>query len=447
MSQPWTITVSQQGQVSLASGLDSQDGSVSLAAGSLALNPAPANAPTLQTLGPSNPSLQNVTTYPAPSLTLPAGVNTSVTAQGRVTLQVYANDSSGRDLFVQWAASGGNVSFPGPERMTWDATNQRWTSLWEWQPPLGALPNQTYNINCSLGDGVNATILPSATQNVNDAPLSTILYLDMNGPVATPLELWKINSDGSSPVRIGLYAANPGQSAGWGTIGLSRDGTKGVMCGNGAATVFSLTSGAVLSRWLPSAGSDNVDFASISPVGNQVIYADILGIENIQRVIVSDLKGGSQVQIPLTGNVEQVGQQDQPVSWSPDSTKVFFPTVNGSSPGQILNVATQTFTPVNTGSLVPLLAQWSPDNWIYFVAQNGGGLYRVQPDGTQLSGPITLPPGMASIGSFSMSPTGSKIAVFDTSGTIWTMNTDGSSPSALTTIAYSSWVSQLSWSE
>jgi prepilin-type N-terminal cleavage/methylation domain-containing protein len=445
-AQPWTITISLQGEISLASGVaDSQPGAITLSSDGLPITTPPATPPTVAVLPASEPVEQNLASYPPASPAVPAGINTTVTTDGRVTLQVYATDASTRDLYVQWNATGGNFSFPGPEHMTWDATHTRWTSQWEWSPPFGAVAGQTFGLNCSLGDGLTAAIVPQSSQTLKSSVVLPIYFIDLNGPTATPLELWRINSDGSSQTLMGIYPLNVGGPSGWGTIGLSPDMSKIVLSGNGAATVMSTQNAAVLSQILPSSpGAVNIDYASVAQSGTKMVYAEVSGTEQLYTVIVSDLNGGNSFSIPRVGS-DIYGLISEPYSWSPDQSKVLLHPMQGESHADVLNIASQSTTSLNTGAVSPTLMHWSADNWIYFVEAGSNTLVKVLPDGTNMSAPIPLPGGMSSIQSFSISPSGAQLAIMDGSGQLWCMNNDGSSPALLTSVVFSGWGTQLTW--
>ncbi|MEW6283747.1 MAG: hypothetical protein AB1758_34365, partial [Candidatus Eremiobacterota bacterium] len=49
--------------------------------------------------------------------------------------------------------SAGAFSASGPQPMDWDYRRGLWTSTWEWRPPPGAVPDQQFQLDCTVTDG------------------------------------------------------------------------------------------------------------------------------------------------------------------------------------------------------------------------------------------------------------------------------------------------------
>ena len=443
IAQPYTISISPLGQVSIDSGLAGQNGSVAITNSDITLSTPPAAAPTLAALPPSNPLGTSVTLTPDPPSTPPSGINTTVTPDGRVSLEVYATDSSSRDVYVQWRAAavgggdGGNFSFPRPERMSWDGRNQRWTSWWEWAPPASATPGQVFALNCTLGDGTVATVMPQSGLTFQSIHSIPIYYVDYNGP-GPSLRLCRIESDGSGKTVLGTWS----NWSAFQVVSLSRDLTKLTLSGSSLISIVDVKSGATVGTIYPTGGTF-CNYAAVSPLGNKIVYAECTRNASnwavVSRVVVSNIDGTNPIYFSHTGTDRF--SLYEPYGWSPNQSQV---VVRGTTtmPAAILDVATNSETPLNTGGRIPTQIHWSSDNWIYFHtnygaavggARGSGAMYRVRPDGTNLTN-IPLPAAMTCMDSFTVSPTGSQLAIYDTSLHLWTLNADGTGAGIITSI-------------
>ena len=443
LGQPWTITVSQQGLVTTGKGLDNQDGSVADIAGTLAVGAMPM-APGAQALGASNPNLQTMSVLPVPpsSGILPLGANVSVSAGSYITLQVYATDNSGRDLFVSWTGSGGNFSFPAQERMQWSDAQQRWQSNWQWSPPNGAPVNSTYSLQCSLGDGINATIIPAAGQTAL-VPATYPIYL-----TGVTQGFVRINPDGSGFQQLNTLLHTTGQSPA--SLGPSADGTKFLadvkINGGSGPSILTLTgkNGDIINTFV---APTMALWARLSRSGNKICYA----LDTPPGTIVANGDNSNPVGIYPAG-----AEVYTPAAFSPDASQVAL--VNGTTgpsntTGQLLVANSDGSGASQVPNAVPVVTGWytgfqgyavqsGQDGFIYY--QEGLQVVRIWPDGTQKSTlPVATPSGQ--VAGFSLSPDGTRMVQGDAnSNTLIVSDLNGGNPLQLP--VPSDWWYDVRWS-
>ena len=111
----------------------------------------------------------------------PIGLETAV-ALRRAGVPFVHLEAGAIGATMGWWAPGTRY-FSSPERMRWDAAAQVWTSEWCWRPPVNAPVDATYTLNCSLGDGIVANMVPvpSVQTVVKVVPPGTLAWIHHNG--------------------------------------------------------------------------------------------------------------------------------------------------------------------------------------------------------------------------------------------------------------------------
>jgi Tol biopolymer transport system component len=143
----------------------------------------------------------------------------------------------------------------------------------------------------------------------------------------------------------------------------------------------------------------------------------------------------------LTNNAVS-GVRDLDPTWSPDGTKIAFPSYrdNGGRDSEIYVMdadgTNQTRLTYDSNDLrVPSDPDWSPDGKkIAFYSYSAGvyrsEIYTMNPDGTALEN-LTNTPDREEFGP-RWSPDSAKIAYYDSGEDIWVMNSDGTKQTNLT---------------
>lgn len=329
LGKPWCIAISPSGQVRLTQGLAGAAAGLESTQSLGIANPA--TPPSASALPACNPSVQSLSLTPTPPSNPPGGVNTTVVAGQRLTLTLKAVDPSGRDLFTEWsctptnpACGPGSFSFPGKQRMTWDAAAQLWTSSWDWVAPLNAQPGDKFNFQATLGDGLTALVVPQTQPQILTIPHEELYGLINAGLVA------RCNRDGSNLTRL-VTAAGGGLA-----IDVCPDGSKLISNNPIGWTIYSATTGALLASANPPGCAGSA--AAISPRGNRVATWRLAGAQ--YQLETFDLDGGaSQMVVPVSQNLIPGGFDGQSLRWSPDQSQLAFiaSTTTGSEELWLVN--------------------------------------------------------------------------------------------------------------
>jgi prepilin-type N-terminal cleavage/methylation domain-containing protein len=171
ISDPYTITISTQGQVEVVPGLLEGDPQLVRSYRQLGRTERVAAAPS-QYRGPNRPPeliAPKVIIDPPPDRKV-IPVLTSVDAaialapSGQVSLTFFARDPDGDQLTCVWESTppGGRWTLPST-RMRWSYERSAWYRTAIWKPPANALPNTRFRLYCHIQDGRGKEIVPSAS--------------------------------------------------------------------------------------------------------------------------------------------------------------------------------------------------------------------------------------------------------------------------------------------
>ncbi|MGW6919560.1 hypothetical protein ACWGB8_38010 [Kitasatospora sp. NPDC054939] len=350
-------------------------------------------------------------------------------------------------------------------------------------PLLAGCGAQPGEIPYSAIQGNSPTPTPSATPAVAVAapsagPAAAQAVTARNGLIAGRVLLdadsrssaiFTVAPDGSSEQRLteppeGARDDHPDWSPDGGTLVFDRtpDGSTATRlwtvsaAGQGARQI-----GALCETGAIDCANESESSPAFSPDGKMLAFSRTWGSidESSGSIQFSDLyvmaPDGTNAQrlTFLTNDKPYSGRIDNP-SWSPDGTQLTF-EYRTSGTGQPANGRAVFVVNADGTGLRQLTpwdlragerADWSPDGTqIVFTtfpagADNtpGGGIYTVRPDGTAI-GALTPSPSDASYGLASYSPDGRSIvfaqAAADGTAELFTMNSDGTSPTRLTNTA------------
>ena len=354
LARPWTIGITPGGDISVNAGLPAlQPGTVALSDAALSVghdqgaplpvSPMPAfNYQCLPTA--SNPTPPAACgcwfspTPPDPALLNP-GVNMTLEPGQLACMAVNVSDTSGRDLYVQWTCtpsthnsattypSAGNFSFRTAERMNWDATQQVWTSKWDWLCPINARNNEQFTFTCQFGNGTAMASYPQSSHTiealkgphlwVTTASSAMIFGGPITfGPPRIRGGIFKGKVDGSA-----LRALAPADAY---CISVSQDGAfvvEGSPGGPGGDQfrILSGFSGQPLYSFTVPGFFGSGGQAVISPRGNRLALATLIG--GRAQLQVGPVAGPwPTISIPLAASITGM-------AWSPDEKIIAFAPV------------------------------------------------------------------------------------------------------------------------
>lgn len=215
ISDPYTITISTQGQVEVVPGLLEGDQNLVHSYQRLPRTERIAFTPA-QYRGPNRPpeliAPKLVIDPPPDRQAIPvltsADPAIAMAPTGQVSLTFFARDPDGDQLTAIWESTpGGSWSIPGT-RMRWSYSKNAWYRTAIWKPPANARPNSRFRLYCRIQDGRGLEIVPSASTtlgypgatadgiDVTIIPTLRLAYKDAGGGLSAA------NFDGSASTSI-----------------------------------------------------------------------------------------------------------------------------------------------------------------------------------------------------------------------------------------------------
>ena len=206
VDSPVTLQLSKSGHLQLLPGLAGAPPSLSAGMGSYTGPVTDSPFPTGS--GNAPPVIRSVEVDPEPEPgTLPPGIDATVAVHGYLTLQLEATDPEGEPLQVEWEsvdvhnASAPPGVFSSPVRTEEKLEGGVYRSVWEWRPPLSAVPGDQYELTVTVTDpgGASDTDKVGAAGQILTLERGTILFVDdRNGN----REIYTMNSDGTNEMRL-----------------------------------------------------------------------------------------------------------------------------------------------------------------------------------------------------------------------------------------------------
>lgn len=314
VSDPYTITITTQGQVEVQPGLVGGSAGLVQSYRSLPRPDRVAFTPPLY-VGPNRPPVlapPKLVIEPNPNQELNACVDPTLPAitmleDGQVQLTFFAVDPDGDRLQAAWQskcvepATGcgdGSWSTP-PARMRWSYTHHAWYRTSTWTPPPEALPNYRFLLTVEITDGRGGLLSPSASTAIGypgavaigiDVRILPRLRLAYN----TSSGLKAANFDGTAPASI-LTAAqlNAGTPAKMSWAG-------GLLYINGTKPLFL----DALDGTLPGPVGNDTQFDGIAVRGLSVTSGGLIGLVEhgtdleVQRMDPPPVSGDLRVKTP-----------------------------------------------------------------------------------------------------------------------------------------------------
>lgn len=323
--QPFTVSLDPTGTVFLDSGLPDANSSVALPAGGAQPAMPPAAPPPLVSTANTDPVIEEIQVLPVNNAGLASSFNTSVAANGYVTLIVRASDADGDKLSCSWACSQGSKSgkasavshLPGGGQLAWDPRENVWKSVWVWNPPPDADDDDAFTLNCTVvddrGGSVSAAGASGLTMNVRNAGKVAFSGPDLAAG-STVGEIFVCNPDGTGARRLTNNTVDDRQPC------LSPDGTKIVFSSqlNGGSFyhIFRMNVDGSGLEQLTGDDGTNHTCPVFSPDGTQIAFAKDDG-----KVYKRD----------ATGAVTELAQGSNP-AWNPvvGNNSVAFLGTNGN---------------------------------------------------------------------------------------------------------------------
>lgn len=426
ISDPYTITISTQGQVEVVPGLLEGDAQLVQSYQRLPRTERIAFTPSQYRGDNRAPELiaPKVIIDPPPDrkvipVLTSADPAIALAPTGQVSLTFFARDPDGDQLTSVWESKpGGTWTIPST-RMRWSYARSAWYRTAIWKPPANALPNSRFRLYCHIQDGRGLEVVPSASTtlgypgatadgiDVTIIPTLRLAYKDSGGGLSAS------NFDGSASTSIlsnsKLKAGDPSRLS-WsrGQHGLlyqngskprflgALNGEDPQQVGNDTAFAGSLnglvTQGTRLYGLVESGGTQKIQSMPAPPVGGDVTVQNEVvipgGTGDLDGLVASDSEhtlmttdgAGKFVFVylndPVTCSVVS-GPAMKSLMVSPDSKSVYglaadgsiqcCPlTLDGGGGSATLGTATQVLGP---GCLLPSL---SPDG-TFLVYKDGAG--------------------------------------------------------------------------
>lgn len=414
VGSPWTVTVTDAGEVSLRQGmvrgtlpdetqLDYPGPPVRLAA-------AGARA------GPMAPQITSLDSRPhANPLSIPPGCDATVPLDSHLSLTLTAVDPDGDQLFCQWTADGGAFSSASQDRMVWDVASASWKAEWQWRPPGTAAPGDRYELTYRVYDSRGQVAAPfgAAILTVEATPVDRLVFTRENPPGASG-DLWIVNSDGTGLRNLTNSPANENIAS------ASADGTRLSYFYGATGNCFVMNVDGT--NRVQVAGGGNYD-PVLSPQGNLVAFTwravgsdyQIWGMlpDGSNRHAIADMTWTGGLSTNMSGLP----------SFSPDGSRLVYAkhdatwdlytvNVDGTSPTLLASTPGTDQKPV-----------WGNDGWIWFVSDQDGNqeIYKVREDGSSLTRVTNSPEDDEFVGA---SADGTRISSVR-NGDIYMMDADG----------------------
>lgn len=406
LEEPYTISVSLQGDIRVQRGLTAASG-VNLQGG----GDGKAQPPVLSLGANGDPVVDpsEVLVQPLPpASSLPPGIKALVALDRFLTIQVSATDPEGDPLSARWRCTGGSFSLPSPRPMTWNPHSQRWETRVEWRPPSTATVGQVFELNCDVQDDRGGSITVGgnvvSALKVQTAPSGKLVADYRYGTVISIF-----SPDGSGMREINLPD----------TVCML-SGTP-----DGERLLFAFWSGAAFAGTI---GASNLDGTNLR------ILADLRG--TIGSLCDPSVAPSGRIAAWSSGGVVVMngdGTNPQTITsggdhycprWSPDATKVLY----SQADYEIFRVDADGSNQVDLGP--GTAPTWSPDgtrvlfrrsDGTYLMNQDGTGVQKISNDSSPNSGDC-----------LAWSPDGSQVAWVNNNDVV-VANADGSSPKVVAT--------------
>ena len=408
LGDPYTISLSLQGDVQIVKGLPCSDGSVALdGTGLTTRSTLPAVSSGANSNPQVNPSECSILPAVDPSL-LPSGVGALVPVDRFLTLKIQATDPDGDPLRIRWTTTGGAYfSDSGEFRpMEWNQSEQRWEYTVEWRPPSTALPGDPFQLSCEIQDGRggSATVDSSALAalSVRSSQRGKLVTTYRYGSVVTIC-----NPDGSGLREINM----PDTIC---SISATPDGER---------LVFSYWGGGPYYGSIAAINLDGTNHRILNGLGD-LCEPDVAPSGRVVTMQANGLRlmnGDGSNFTNLTNSL-----YDEYPRWSPDESKIAFARL---ATGKVM-----TINPDGSGPTV--LAdgegpQWSPDGSKILYKQSDG-VHCMNADGTNPTLAVSCSSSCLS-NSCCWSPDGSQIAYLD-GNDVWIADADGSNGKKIITL-------------
>ena len=375
-ADPWTVQVSQAGDISLQKGLPDNPG----VEGPTASAPTTGQLPTLSVASGEPPEILEVRGLPEYQEDMPAGIDAMIPEQGVLSLQVKAWSPDGEPLYAKWSGPG-QFSSQEPIPLEWEPLEGVWKGTVEYRLPTTLHQGDDLTLRVRVADrhtDVEADLVGAVSEPLRLAvtePQGKLAFVEtLSREISSITQTTnKINDDGTSENILYHEALS---SSDW-----SPDGTKlvGVMKNR---TLFDLV------VFHPNLGpvrtlitSPRIVSPKWSPDGTQVAFLS----EDDLYVVRAD--GSSLRQLTPSDGRPTFGG----LSWSEDSQRIVFTeSVNASHESPGLWIATSdgsSRSPIPIPLDQALLPRWIPvDDRIAFLGLDGvaPSLYTVDPDGGDL---------------------------------------------------------------
>lgn len=223
VAQPYTVSLSSAGAVSVEQGLTGYaGGGVAFVDGQLATNPAPPLAVSAAPEG--DPEIMDVELFPPAGMeAIAQGVDATLQRDREMTIRVRAKIATPEDLFCNITVTGvdgsgspvtnpGSLSSPGARRMRYQPEvsgpfpiEGHWVTEWAWLPPVG-LPEggTTFTITAqvkSKRSSVVTTLGGPQEKTVRIFDRGRIYFGGVD-PYTGQLEVFMVRADGSDLTRV-----------------------------------------------------------------------------------------------------------------------------------------------------------------------------------------------------------------------------------------------------